>query len=124
MSNLVGQQIKHYRIDAIIGRGGMGTVYRAHDLRLDRPVALKMMHRQYSEMARFRQRFMQEARAIARLGHSSIVTIHDFDSVQGEYFIVMELVIGIDMGLGKAERTVWTCDLTAEYVSINADYRT
>ncbi|MCA9985622.1 MAG: protein kinase [Anaerolineales bacterium] len=97
MSNLVGQQIKHYRIDAIIGRGGMGTVYRAHDLRLDRPVALKMMHRQYSEMARFRQRFMQEARAIARLGHSSIVTIHDFDSVQGEYFIVMELVIGIDL---------------------------
>jgi serine/threonine protein kinase len=98
MSRLVGQQIKHYRIDALLGEGGMGAVYRAYDLNLARPVALKMMHRQFAGQSQFQQRFMQEAQAIARLRHVSIVIIHDFDNVNGEYFIVMELVPGISLG--------------------------
>jgi serine/threonine protein kinase len=98
MSNLVGQQIKHYRIDALLGEGGMGAVYHAYNLNLARPVALKMMHRQFAVQPQFQQRFMQEAQAVARLSHPSIVIIHDFDSVNGEYFIVMELVAGISLG--------------------------
>ncbi len=98
MNNLIGRQIKHYRMDALLGEGGMGAVYRAYDLNLARPVALKIMHRQLASQSKFQKRFMQEAQAVARLSHSSIVVVHDFDNDNGEFYIVMELVPGISLG--------------------------
>jgi non-specific serine/threonine protein kinase len=86
---------RKYRIEARIGRGGMGTVYRATQLLLHRPVALKLMRSDVVSKARARERFEREALAIARLKHASIVTIHDFgiDDEWGAY-IVMEYVEG------------------------------
>ena len=76
----------------------MGAVYRATDLTLARPVALKIMHRQFANQPEFQQRFMQEAQAAARLNHPSIVTVYNFDSKQGLLYIVMEYVPGMGMG--------------------------
>ena len=93
-----GQQIKHYRIQALLGEGGMGSVYRAYDSKLARPVALKVMHRHLANQSQFRQRFMQEAQAVGRLSHPSIVVVHDFDNHEGEFYIVMEFVPGLSLG--------------------------
>jgi eukaryotic-like serine/threonine-protein kinase len=61
MDDLIGKQIDQYRIEALLGEGGMGAVYRALDSNLARPVALKIMHRQFATQPEFRQRFLQEA---------------------------------------------------------------
>ncbi len=66
IANLIGHQIEHYRIEGVIGEGGMGTVYRAVDINLARPVAVKVMHTHYAVQNEFQQRFQQEAQAAAR----------------------------------------------------------
>ncbi|MDX2161432.1 MAG: protein kinase [bacterium] len=91
---LVGKTFQNYRMDRFLGQGGMASVYQATDLRLQRPVAIKVMHPQYAAQDLFRQRFMQEARAIATLDHSNIVRVLSFDTIEGELFIVMELITG------------------------------
>jgi serine/threonine protein kinase len=100
MTNLIGRQLDNYRIDALLGEGGMGSVYRAYDVNLARPVAVKVMHRQFANKEVFRQRFLQEAQAAARLSdHASIVNIYDF-GLEGEYlFMVMEYVPGASLGI-------------------------
>lgn len=98
MENLLGKRIENYRIDALLGEGGMGSVYRAYDLSLTRNVALKVMHRQLAKSPQFQKRFMQEAQAIARLNHPSIVTIYNFASAHGLSYIVMEFVKGLSLG--------------------------
>ena len=80
-TELIGQQIEHYQIEGIIGEGGMGTVYRAIDVNLARPVAIKIMHQQYADETEFQQRFQQEAQAAARLEHPSIVSVSDANMV-------------------------------------------
>jgi len=84
-----------YRLDKLIGRGGMGAVYRATDIRLDRVVAVKVMLEALLEIAGGYERFQREARAIARLKHPNIVTIHDFGGAPhvGAY-LVMEYLEG------------------------------
>ncbi|MCI0396955.1 MAG: protein kinase [Chloroflexi bacterium] len=94
MDDLVGKQLGHYRVDALLGEGGMGAVYRAYDLHLDRTVALKVMHRHLARESRFQQRFMQEAQAAARLSHPSIVGVHDFGNEQDVLYMVMAYVEG------------------------------
>lgn len=94
MAELVGQQIDHYRIDALLGEGGMGAVYRAYDVNLARHVALKVMHRQFANQSEFQHRFLQEAQAAARLDHPSIVRIYNFGMREGFLYIVMEFVPG------------------------------
>jgi eukaryotic-like serine/threonine-protein kinase len=94
MINLVGQRVEQYRIDAKLGEGGMGAVYRAYDVHLHRAVALKVMHESLASRQEFQQRFMQEARAAARLDHPSIVKIFDFGMTQGLLYMVMEFVAG------------------------------
>jgi serine/threonine protein kinase len=99
MINLVGRQIDNYRVDALLGEGGMGAVYRAHDLNLDRDVALKVMHPQFAKQPEFQKRFLQEAQAAAKLGdHPSIVNIYNFGSRQGFFYMLMAFVPGASLG--------------------------
>lgn len=92
------QQIENYRIDGTIGEGGMGTIYRATDVNLMRPVAVKVMHSELADDPAFQERFLHEARAAARLDHPSIVRIYHFGREEGLLYIVMELVDGLSLG--------------------------
>ena len=83
-----------YRIESRIATGGMSTVYRGLDLRLDRRVALKVMDARYSGDHQFLTRFQREARAIARLKHPGLVAIYDQGNDATHPFLVMELVDG------------------------------
>jgi eukaryotic-like serine/threonine-protein kinase len=83
-----------YHIVDRIAAGGMGEVYRAHDAVLDRPVAIKVLHRNLAGDAGFVERFRREARAAASLNHQNIVAVHDWGSVDGIYYMVMEYVAG------------------------------
>ncbi len=94
MSSLVGQQLGKYQIKSLLGRGGMAEVYLAHDPQLDRDVAIKLMHPQLADEEGFAQRFSNEARAVARLRHTNIVQVHDFDLADGRPYMVMELMDG------------------------------
>ncbi len=95
---LVGQTIDaRYVIEKRIARGGMATVYRARDTRLDRPVALKIMYPHLAESADFVARFRREARAAAKLTHPGVVAVYDQGSAQGSSYLVMELIKGPNM---------------------------
>lgn len=83
-----------YQLESRLGSGGMATVYRAKDLMLERPIAIKILRADYSQDPAFRERFRQEAKAAANLSHSNIVTVHDFGLDQQRLFIVMEHVPG------------------------------
>ncbi len=85
---------RRYRIDAPIARGGMSTVYRGLDTRLDRPVAVKIMDPKFAEDPQFVQRFEFEARAVARLNHPGLVAVYDHGRDGEHAFLVMELVEG------------------------------
>jgi Tol biopolymer transport system component len=92
--SLVGRQLGAYRLEAPIGAGGMGEVYRAKDTRLGREVALKILPAAFAADPQRRSRFEREARAVAALNHPNICTIHDVGHDQGLDFLVMELVDG------------------------------
>jgi eukaryotic-like serine/threonine-protein kinase len=81
-----------YRIDSLVARGGMARVYRAHDDRLDRMVAVKVLAPPYSDDSAFTERFLGEARAAASLSHPSLVHVYDSGSDGAAHFIVMELL--------------------------------
>jgi serine/threonine protein kinase len=91
---LTGQTIAHYRIEQEIGAGGMGRVYRARDLRLQRDVALKVLPAGTLADETARSRFRREALTLSQLNHPNIAVIHDFDSEQGVDFLIMEYVEG------------------------------
>jgi eukaryotic-like serine/threonine-protein kinase len=95
MSNLIGHVIKdRYRLEALLGDGGMGTVYRAYDQNLGRQVSIKFMHAHFARREEFRARLEQEARTTAQLDHPSIVQIFDFGESEAGLFIAMEYVDG------------------------------
>ena len=83
-----------YRLEAKLGSGGMSTVYLARDETLDRPVAVKVMHREMSEQADQLQRFRQEARAVAKISHPNVVAVIDAGEDGGHPYIVFEYVEG------------------------------
>lgn len=91
---MIGQQFGHYEVVSRLGAGGMGVVYLANDLRLDRQVAIKVLAdgRVADELAR--TRFRREAQALSRLNHPNIATIYDFDQQDGRDFLVMEYIEG------------------------------
>ena len=92
---LVGRLLDgRYRVDERVARGGMATVYVGLDTRLDRPVAIKVMHVQYAEDADFVARFGREARSAARLNHPCVVSVYDQGEDAGFVFLVMEYVPG------------------------------
>src|SRR5262245_43542376 len=86
--------IPGYELKGVLGRGGMGVVYRARHLRLDRDVALKMLLAGEFASARELERFFLEARAIANLSHPNIVQVHDVSEREGRPYFTMELVEG------------------------------
>jgi serine/threonine-protein kinase len=75
MQDLIGRTLGHYRIAEKIGAGGMGVVYRAHDERLDRNVAIKVLHEAVAQEADRLARFEREAKAVAKLAHPNILEI-------------------------------------------------
>lgn len=95
---MVGTTLSHYRVLALLGRGGMGEVYVAEDLRLRRKVALKVLPPAMAADPERRRRFEREAQAIAALNHPGIVTIYSVEHEQGVTFLTMELVEGTTLG--------------------------
>ncbi|MBI1808204.1 MAG: protein kinase [Ignavibacteria bacterium] len=91
---MVGHTLSHYKIIEKLGEGGMGTVYKAEDLRLNRKVAVKIFSSIVTASPDDRTRFFQEARLASALNHPNIVTIHEFDESDGTAFIVSECVEG------------------------------
>lgn len=83
-----------YSIDCLIATGGMGAVYRAVQLSLDRPVAIKILPREFGQDQEFRENFETEAKTMARLNHPNLIGVYDFGEVEGMLFIVMEFVPG------------------------------
>jgi tetratricopeptide (TPR) repeat protein len=95
MALLSGQTVSHYTILTLLGEGGMGVVYRARDLRLDRTVALKFLPPDVSRDPRTKERFIREARAASSLQHHNVCTVHDIDqTAEGDLFIVMDCYEG------------------------------
>ncbi len=86
-----------YQILEQLGKGGMAIVYRARDTMLERSVTVKVLRENYSRDPAFQERFRQEARAAANLSHPNIVTVHDFGLDNGQLFIVMEYIPGMDL---------------------------
>ena len=98
MSNLDGVTLAgRYQITEVIARGGMATVYLGKDIRLDRQVAIKVIHPHLSDDPVFRDKFFREARMLAKVAHSNLVNIFDQGDDQGHAFIVLELVEGITL---------------------------
>ena len=91
---LVGKTISRYRVLAKLGAGGMGEIYRAHDERLQRDVALKVLPAYILADETARKRFRKEALALSKLNHPHIATVYDFDTQDGVDFLVMEYVAG------------------------------
>jgi eukaryotic-like serine/threonine-protein kinase len=94
---MIGRTVGHYRLVNMIGAGGMGEVYVAHDARLNRDVAVKILRTGILSDEAARKRFRQEARMLAKLSHPNIATIYDFSTENGTDFLVMELVDGVSL---------------------------
>lgn len=101
---MIGQALGHYRIEAKLGEGGMGVVYRAFDSHLERPVAIKVLRTDANTSPERRRRFQQEAKAASALNHPNIVHIYDIGSSGGTDYIAMEFVDGktLDRMIGKS----------------------
>lgn len=97
LSPSIGQVLGHYRLLEQVGAGGMGVVYRAHDLQLDRDVALKVLPPGTLASNHARARFRQEALALARLNHPNIATVHEFGTQEGVDFLVTEYISGVTL---------------------------
>jgi len=92
--SLVGQQLSQYQIIEKIGSGGMGEVYRAHDAKLGRDVAIKVLPEHFARDAERVARFRREAQVLASLNHSNIAAIYDLQKVANTQFLILELVEG------------------------------
>lgn len=90
----IGKEIKHYKIQELIGKGGMGIVYKAFDTKLNRPVAIKILNADLTKNPNLLKRFLQEARSTAAVIHPAIAQIYEIDEVDGLTFIAMEFIEG------------------------------
>src|SRR3970040_2367363 len=102
-----GTLIGAYRVEAPLGEGGMGTVYRATDTKLNRPVAVKLLSDEFADAAA-RHRFQREAQLASSLNHPHILTVYDFGEYEGRQYLVTEFVDGGTlMDWAKAEQHTW-----------------
>jgi len=92
-----GTMVHKYELIRMLGRGGMGTVWAAHDTKLGRKVAIKFLHGKASKKKEFRERFLAEARATAQFNHESIVTIYDAGEYSGTSYLVLEYLDGVPL---------------------------
>jgi serine/threonine protein kinase len=95
---LIGSEIDGYVIERLLGKGGMARVYRGQDVRLGRYVAIKVIEPQARNDAEYTVRFQREARAVAQLQHSHIVSIYRFGEVNGLFYMAMQYIDGTDLG--------------------------
>jgi serine/threonine protein kinase len=95
--DLTGCRVAHYRVDGVIGKGGMSVLYRATDVRLGRRVALKVIAEHLSGDPEFRERFADEARNTSAIDHSHVVPLYDFGETGGLLYIAMRYVEGPDL---------------------------
>ena len=91
---MIGRKLAHYEVLARIGAGGMGEVYRARDLRLQREVAIKILPSELPSSWEERERLKREARTLATLNHPNIVTVYSVEEADGTHFVTMELLDG------------------------------
>src|SRR5262245_13640166 len=91
---LIGTELAGYRIESFLGRGGMSVVYLAEDLRLGRPVALKLLAARLAEDRHFRERFHRESRLAASLDHPNVIPIYEAGAADDQLYIAMRFVEG------------------------------
>jgi serine/threonine protein kinase len=108
---MIGQTISHYRILEDLGSGGMGVVYCAEDVRLGRKVALKFLSLGFSKDEAALERFEREARASSALNHPNICTVYEIDDFEGQRFIAMELLEGVNLRNRIGGRPIGTEEL-------------
>ena len=92
-----GSTFADYRVESLVGRGGMGVVYRAIDLSLERPVALKLIAPELAESEHFRSRFLREPRLAASLDHPNVIPIYEAGEHDGQLYLAMRYVEGTDL---------------------------
>src|ERR687885_1399002 len=92
-----GSRFAGYEVESLVGRGGMGVVYRARDPKLDRPVALKLVAPELAQDERFRSRFLREPRLAAALDHPNVVPIYEAGEHDGRLFLAMRFVPGSNL---------------------------
>lgn len=95
---MIGRSLAHFTVTGLLGKGGMGEVYLAHDTKLDRDVALKVLPADMAADPTRLSRFVREAKMAAGLNHPNIVTLHSVDEADGVHFLTMELVAGQPLG--------------------------
>jgi serine/threonine protein kinase len=98
-----GTPFGRYRLIELLGRGGMGEVWRAFDTTIDRVVALKVLPPQFADDQMFQERFRREARAAANLNETHVVPIHDVGEIDGHLYVTMRLIEGRDLHTILAE---------------------
>ncbi len=106
MENVIKKTISHYQILEQIGKGGMGIVYKANDLKLERTVAIKVLTPEAMSDAVSLERFLREARAAAKLNHPNITTIYAIEEVEDTIFIAMEYILGPTLSQLMGERSL------------------
>ena len=115
-----GTKLGPYEIQSPLGAGGMGEVYRAHDTRLDRDVAVKVLPANLSSDPNLRQRLEREAKAVSKLSHPHICTLHDIGHQDGMDFLVMELLEGETLEQ-RLTRGALPSEQTVRYAAQTAD---
>jgi len=103
-----GTSFGRYRLIGLVGRGGMGEVWRAHDTVTDRIVAIKLLPAQYSDDPQFQERFRREAHAAARLNSPHVIPIYDYGEIEGRLYVTMRLIEGRDLHDILSDGPLWT----------------
>ena len=92
-----GTVVGGYRVDEIVGRGGMGIVYRATDVLLERLVALKLIAPELAQDPSFRTRFLREVKSVLSINHPNVIPVYNAGEEDGDLFIAMQYVVGTDL---------------------------